>query len=66
MLRDEEYQGLQVDSLIFNYKLPKVEDRTWDLVKINEPQSLKKANKPVFDSTKMSGYSLPNTMDLKV
>lgn len=63
-LRDEEYQGLQLDSLIFNYKFPKVKNKTWNLVKINEPQSFKKVNKPVFNSTKISSYSIPNTMEL--
>lgn len=64
-IREEEYNSLQVDSIIFNYKFPS-EDKKWNIVKINEPQSLVKVNKPTIDTTKITGFSLPNTMDLKL
>lgn len=62
-LKDEEYHSLQIDSILFNYKFPG-EDKKWSVVKINDPQSLKKDNKPAFNTTKISSYSLPNSMDL--
>lgn len=64
-LKNDEYYTLQLDSIIFNYKFPS-EDKKWNIVKINEPQSLVKVNKPTIDTTKITGYSLPNTMDLKL
>ena len=64
-LKDAEYYSLQIDSDIFNYKLPG-EEKKWSVVKINDPQSTVKVNKPTINTTKISSYSLPNTMNLNL
>lgn len=64
-LKNDEYYSLQIDSIIFNYKFPS-EEKKWNIVKINEPHSLAKVNKSTIDRTRITGYSLPNTMDLKL
>jgi len=38
----------------------------WTKVKINGGQSLKGINKPAINTSKIGGYSLPNTMDLSL
>jgi len=69
-LKDDDYHSLEIDSVIFNYKFPD-EAKEWKLVKINDPQSFKRVNKVGYaateiNTTKISSYSLPNTMDLKL
>lgn len=64
-LRDDDYHSLEIDSVIFNYIFPD-ETKEWKVVKINDPQSLKIDNKTKINKTKISSYSLPNTMDLKL
>lgn len=66
-IKDDTYNQLPVDYIIFVYRLPAAEEK-WNLIKINKPidnQIVNKEHMPI-NKTKISSYSLPNTMDLKL
>ena len=62
-IKDDTYNLLPIEYIIFNYKFPD-EKGKWNLVKINAPVVKQRENKPAITKSKISGYSLPNTMDL--